>query len=862
MAARRCYSHPQARHAVRPTLWMVAVLTAAGCVSAPAGETDHGPSPMLASALVAADPQPQPCLPAPAPLEAPGADPLEQALRHYVRGRLLMTDKETVLAAEELRQAAHLAPDVPYVWINLGLAQYDAGKVTDAVASLDKALALAPKDASALYFRGRIAAARGDLAVATDLFGRLTRVAEAGSPYHMLGLYHLARALENQGDVRAATDAYASLLDYLADPQSFFRRYPELFLLYRSQLQLRQRLARLLLEQNEPGRAVEILQPALQDRPTNTDLLDLMTEAALKCGDLKAARRWARQLIDANPEGDAGYRRLAEIAGVAGKPESVIPDLERYHKKNPKNRALTLQLAETLEAAGREEEATRLYRDLLQPGSGEVDVAAALKLADIHLEAGRPIDALGALAGTLVDENINTAVLVKAAKIIDAMPDKTAGYLQARRLVDGDVPNYGPFVLVGMLAEAAHRPADALSLYDKALARQPKAGLAYSRKGDLLIQDQRYADALAVYRQAVSVGLDLPVFRRKMGMLLEELDRPDEAIAEYRRAHQGAPADAITVYLLAAALARQDRLDEAEKELRDLLVQDPKDFRALIQLGGVLLAQDKLAEAYEVARRAQGLDAQSIAPLAVMAEVRFRQEKYDETVALVRRILKQAPDNTSMRVLLAYALAGGKDFQAAADELRALLAAQPENIEWRYLLSGFYSEMGDFQAAERELQSILQAHPDHAPSANDLGYLWADRGINLDQAETLIRQALKADPKRPAYLDSLGWVLYKQGRFQDAVGLLEEATRLAPDLDAVLWEHLGDSYWRADRRDDATRAWKTASDILKKRPASDRDDDLQRVEAKLRQVQSGGKPDVAPVPGASGTRGNASRANP
>lgn len=860
MAARTGFFVSKMRKPPRLVMWTVVALAAAGCAAAPAGEAAHARPALPEVSLAAADPQPQPCLPPPTPLEEPGADPVEQALRHYMRGRLLMTDQETVLAAEELRQAAHLAPDVAHVWVNLGLAQYDAGKVTDAIASLEKALELAPADESALYFRGRIAAARGNLAVAADLFNRLTRAAAPASPFHMLGMYHLARARESLGEPKAAADAYATLLDHLAEPQSFFRRYPELFLLYRSQLQLRERLARLLLDQGDAGRAVEVLGPALQERPTNTDLLDLRTEAALATGDHQAAREWAGRLIDANPQGDAGYLRLADIARAEGKPESVIPDLQRYHKEHPENRALALQLAQALDAAGRNADAAELYRDLVQPGSGEVDVAAALKLADIHLEAGRPIDALGALAATMVDEVINSAALVKAAKIIDSLPDKTEGYRQARRLTEGDVSHYGPFVLAGMLAEAAGRPADALSMYDNALARQPKAGIAYSRKADLLIQDRRYADALAVYRTAVGAGLDLPIFRRKMGMLLEELGHLDEAIQEYRRARQGAPADASTAYFLAAVLARQGEFDEAAKELRDLLVPYPKDFRAHIQLGGVYLAQGKLAEAYEMASRAQALEPQSIAPLAVMAEVRFRQEKYDETIDLVRQVLKQSPDNESMRALLAYALAGKKDLKAAADEMRALLAAQPENIDWRYLLSGFYSEMGDTGGAERELQSILQTRPDHAPSNNDLGYLWADRGINLDKAETLIRLALKADPQRAAYLDSLGWVLYKKSRFQDAVGLLEEATRLDPDLDAVLWDHLGDSYWRADRRDDAVRAWKTASDILKKRPQGDRADDLRRVETKLRQLQSGGKPDVAPVPGASTAPGDASKA--
>ena len=196
---------------------------------------------------------------------------------------------------------------------------------------------------------------------------------------------------------------------------------------------------------------------------------------------------------------------------------------------------------------------------------------------------------------------------------------------------------------------------------------------------------------------------------------------------------------------------------------------------------------------------------------------------------------------------MAYALAGLKQHGDAVAELRALLAAQPENIEWRYLLSGLYTEVGDTAAAERELERILQSRSDHAPSKNDLGYLWAERGVNLARAETMIRQALRADPKSAAYLDSLGWVMYKRGRFDDAVKMLEEATRLAPELDAVLWDHLGDSYWRLDRPTDAAKAWQAAAKILEARGGEAKPDDMARVQEKLNNLDASDKPEVAPL---------------
>ena len=824
---------------------LIAAMALVGCASA-----NHAASALQpGSALVAADAPPaRDCLPPPVPLEAPGPDPVAQALGHYMRGRFMMSEQQTVQAAEELRQAAHLAPNAACVWVNLGLAQYDAGRITDAIESLDKALDLVPKDPPALYYRGRIAAARGNPPEAAGFFGRLLEATEPRTPYHMLGTYHLARAEEHQGNLEAAAEAYESLIEALADPEPFFRRYPGLYLIYRSQLKLKSRLANLLVSQGKADRAIEILHEALDERPRNPELIDLMIRAHMAGKQYAGAREWVGRLIEIDPESEDGYQRLVEVFRAQGRPADALPELERYRRQYPDNQALALLLASLYEDAGQHERAGDLYREVVKPGATTgAAPAAAIKLADIHLEDGRPVDALDALAATMVDPVVHSSVLVKAAKIIDGLSDRLATYETARRLVGDDVPHYGPFVLVGMLAEASGRPQDALALYDNALSRQPKAAIAYSRKADLLIRDERYADALAVYQTAVGRGLNLPIFHRKRGMLLEELGRVDEAIQAYRKASKAAPNDKPTAYFLASALARKERFDEAAEVLNNLLVQHPKDLQAHVQLAGVYLGQGKLTAAEDMALRGRTLHPDAAGPMAALAEVRFRQERYDETLDLIEKVLKADPDRTSVRVLKAYALAGKGDVAAAAKEVEALLAAQPEHIGWRYLLSGLYTEMDDTAAAERELMRILDAHADHAPSNNDLGYLWAERGANLDRAERLVRRALKASPKQPSYLDSLGWVLYKQGRFEDAVQALEEATRLAPELDPVLWDHLGDSYWRLRRPEKAANAWKTAARLLENRQKKTEAERLGQVREKLERARKGGKPAVAPV---------------
>lgn len=341
--------------------------------------------------------------------------------------------------------------------------------------------------------------------------------------------------------------------------------------------------------------------------------------------------------------------------------------------------------------------------------------------------------------------------------------------------------------------------------------------------------------------------MSLPAFHRQAGLILDRLGRLAEAIKAYRQAVQGNRGDRAACSLLAAALVRDGKSQEAEDVLKGLIAQSPADAQAFCQLAAVYLVRGDLDAADRAVSQAMGLDSQATAPRALLAEVRFRQKRLEEAEKIVRDLLEDAPGDSGVRVILACALAGRKEYQEAIAEVKALLTAEPENLRWRYLLAGFYSEMGDAAAAEKELLRILQKDPNHPPSNNDLGYLWADRGVNLGRAEQMIRQALKAEPQSPAYLDSLGWVLYKRGRLEEAVKALEAAVAGAPDLDAILWDHLGDAYWRLSRQTDATQAWEKAVGIVRSRGDGSPGGDLDRLEKKVDSLRAGKTPTVAPL---------------
>jgi tetratricopeptide (TPR) repeat protein len=174
--------------------------------------------------------------------------------------------------------------------------------------------------------------------------------------------------------------------------------------------------------------------------------------------------------------------------------------------------------------------------------------------------------------------------------------------------------------------------------------------------------------------------------------------------------------------------------------------------------------------------------------------------------------------------------------------------------EIRFVLSAVYSQAKDVEKSEEQLQIILKDDPLDAHANNDLGYLWADRNKNLDDAERMIRKALDldrqqrnskdalsldADRDNAAYVDSLGWVLFRRGKLKEARELLEKAAHL-PDgaHDPVVWDHLGDTLFRLKESKKAAEAWRKSLTLFEGGQRKGNDDRYKDIEQKLKQAEA------------------------
>jgi tetratricopeptide (TPR) repeat protein len=172
----------------------------------------------------------------------------------------------------------------------------------------------------------------------------------------------------------------------------------------------------------------------------------------------------------------------------------------------------------------------------------------------------------------------------------------------------------------------------------------------------------------------------------------------------------------------------------------------------------------------------------------------------------------------------------------------------------RYILSGLYVENKEVDKAAKQLETLIKRHPDRATYKNDLGFIWCDNDMKLEESEKLIKEALELDKKaqekakgegkidevkpNAAYLDSLGWVLFKQKKYKEALDYLKKASQDEEEGNHLeIWDHLADCYMAMGQKKDAIAAWEKA---LKMEDLSKRDGERRRkVSEKLRSAKTG-----------------------
>jgi Flp pilus assembly protein TadD len=212
----------------------------------------------------------------------------------------------------------------------------------------------------------------------------------------------------------------------------------------------------------------------------------------------------------------------------------------------------------------------------------------------------------------------------------------------------------------------------------------------------------------------------------------------------------------------------------------------------------------------------------------------------DVALEQVRSLLKGASEDREVYVALAQMYSRLKRWTEAEQALDKAdqLSTKSEDKEYvEFLRASTYERQKKYDQAEEGFRKVLAGNPQSAMTLNYLGYMLADRGVKLEEALTLIKKAVEFDPANSAYLDSLGWVYFKLGRYDLAEDNLAKASQHM-GADPTVQQHLGDLYQKTGRLKLAVTHWERALQEWNKTVAAEVDtDDVTKVQRELESAK-------------------------
>lgn len=234
-----------------------------------------------------------------------------------------------------------------------------------------------------------------------------------------------------------------------------------------------------------------------------------------------------------------------------------------------------------------------------------------------------------------------------------------------------------------------------------------------------------------------------------------------------------------------------------------------------LRLGTDYARLNKLQEAIAEFKQAAQLNPSDVQPHYLLALIYSAQEDFDkagqEYETVLTRLSATDPQNVEVHGYLGQLYYSQKKFDKAIEQFKKILVLEPKNADVLYALGALYSEIKDHSKAIESFKKSIEIDPDHDGSLNSLSYMYAEDGVNLDEALDLIQKALKLAPDNGAYLDSLGWVYYKKGMYAEALENLLKAKDLFKD--PVIYEHLGDVYYKMQQNENAEGNWKQSLEL-------------------------------------------------
>jgi tetratricopeptide (TPR) repeat protein len=565
-----------------------------------------------------------------------------------------------------------------------------------------------------------------------------------------------------------------------------------------------------------------------------------------------------RLAIDADPSSEFLTAGLAELYVKTGRIRDAVLQAQDILKRDPNN-------LEAHKLLGRIY--LRSLGDMPGNGNGSENV---LKLA---IEQYEQIVKIEPKIAVKLDPDSEEAVTTLALLYTDE--GDTAHALQVLSAVPDTGRSAKLYAALGATYEQRKDYKSAIDAYKHAIQLDRDNLDAIRGLAENLLNDGQIDAALDQYKVIADANPEDAQTYLRISEIYRRQGKYDQALDSLKKAQAMVPDVLEVPYNIAVVYEAQGRYDEAIQILQDLLKKTEKADNSYSQsdrnnrgifierLGMVYRDQENYPAAVEAFRKMIPLgDDNAKTGYQDVIDTYREAKQWPQATAVAKEAVQKMPDDRELRMVLDAQIADTGDPDKPLADVRSLLtgksedrevyvrlaimytrlkrwsdaeeslnkaealSTKPEDKEYVYFLRGStYEREKKYDEAEAQFRKVLAADPQSAVTLNYLGYMNADRGVQLEESLNQIKLAVSLDPTNGAYLDSLGWAYFKLGKYDLAEESLNKAS-LRMSSDPTVQDHLGDLFQKTGRLKLAAAHWERAVEEWNKTVPAEVDSDL------------------------------------
>jgi len=495
----------------------------------------------------------------------------------------------------------------------------------------------------------------------------------------------------------------------------------------------------------------------------------LAGHVAQKRRDLPTALKFLNRTLEQDSEQLDVLRRAFLFNVMEGRIDEALALAERYSKTDPKEPITALALA--IRDAKNEDWQNIIDRMSAMDSTGlNGFTAPALQgwavFAKDGLKAG--LDALKPLrdiGGTRTLHDLHAGLMHEISS------DEAAAVTYYLSVAEDDGgSSLRSTRILGTLYERQDKKSEAKATYDLYLQAQPGSQFINLDMERLETGDTKVPVLIKNAQEGIAEALF------GIASSLNQQGGSETALVLARLALYLRPEFPVMRYMAAGILEQLYRYEDAIAVYKKLPDNTPFSRSAKIRIARNLDSIDKTDEAIDILKAAGEMYAKDPRPVTALGDLYRGRERWDDAIS------------------------------AYDDAIERLGTPEPRHWQMLYSRGVVAERAGQWERAEKDLLKALEFEPDQPLVLNYLGYSWVEKRQNLERALEMIKTAVSKRPHDGYITDSLGWVYYQFGRYEEAVPELERAVELRPE-DPVINDHLGDAYWRVGRTREAAFQW-------------------------------------------------------